>query len=103
MVEYWQKGDECRGYHELFFNGLLLVLYGGLGNRAGGILHSVRDYYSYHFERAYIVEDRKLYEFDLMPLEPRIFDEMSYATFPNKRNAENSLAKTAKKPNKRAK
>ena len=41
MAEYWQKGDKCRGYHELFFNGLLVVLYSGLGNRAGVILHSL--------------------------------------------------------------
>ena len=85
LAEYWQKGAKCCSYHELFFNGLLVVLHGGLGNRAEGILHSVKDYYAYHFERAYIVDDRNRKEFDLMALEPGIFNEISYATFPNKR------------------
>ena len=106
MAEYWQKGGECHGYHELFFNGLFVVLYRGiLGNKAEGILSSVKAYYAYHFERLYIVDPNKLKEYNIMSLEPRIIDEISYATFPNKRNTEMTPAKIAKKqkPSKRAK
>ena len=38
MAEYWESGCKCHDYHELFFNRLLLVLYGGIGNSAEGIL-----------------------------------------------------------------
>ena len=50
-VEYWEKGNKCHGYHELFFNGLFLVLYRGIGNNAVGILISVKVFQAYHFER----------------------------------------------------
>ena len=98
MAEYWQKGAECCGYHELFFNGLFVVLYGGLGNTSEGILRSVKDYHDYHFERPYVVEDEDPDHYDLMALEPGIIDEISYAFFPNsKRNAETTPAKNRKK------
>ena len=98
MAEYWQKGAECRGYHELFFNGLFVVLYdGGLGHTAVGILESVKNYCDYHFERPYIVGDEDPNYYDLIALEPGIVDEISYAFFPNKRNAETTPAKNGKK------
>ena len=105
MAEYWQKGSKCRGYHELFFNGLFVVLYRGIGNKAEGILNSVKAYYAYHFERLYVVDPEELKECNIMCLEPRIIDEISYATFPNKRSAETTPTKTTKKqkPSKRAK
>ena len=97
MIEYWQKGEECRGYHELFFNGLFLVLYGGLGDTAEGITESVKNYYDYHFGRAYIVEGKKTERFETLDIELGYFDEISYAFFPNKRAAEGSTPKSAKK------
>ena len=46
MAEYWEKGGKCHGYHELFFNGLFIVLYGGIENKAVGILNRVKAYYN---------------------------------------------------------
>ena len=99
MAEYWQKGAECRGYHELFFNRLFLVLYGGLGHTAQGILQSVKDYYyNYHFERSYIIEYEGPNYYKLMALEPGIVDKISYAFFPpSKRSAGNTPASSGKK------
>ena len=80
------------------------MLYGGLGNKADGILSSVKSYYSYHFERLYVVnKEEQLKEYNIVPLEPGLFDEIGYATFPNKRSAEMTPGKNGKKPNKGAK
>ena len=79
------------------------MLYGGLGNKAEGILSSVKSYYSYHLERLYVVDEEELEEYDIVSLEPRPFDEIGYATFPNKGSAETTLGKNGKKPNKHAK
>ena len=96
MAEYWQKGAECRGYHELFFNRLFLVLYGGLGHTATGILESTKNYRDYHFERPYILKIEGPDYYDLMALEPGI--EITYAFFPpSKRNAETTPANSGKK------
>ena len=104
MAEYWQKGSKCQGYHELFFNGgLFVVLYGGLGNKAKGILNSVKSYCAYHFERPYIIDKEDLKEYNIVCLEPGLIDEIGYATFPNKRSAQLTPAKNGKKPSKRAK
>ena len=103
MAEYWQKGSKCCGYHELFFNGLFVVLYRGLGNKAKGILNNVKSYYAYHFERLYVINKEDLKEYNIVCLEPGLIDEISYATFPNRKSAEMTLAKNGKKPGKCAK
>ena len=48
----------------------------------------MKDYYDYHFERPYVVKNQGPQYYDLMELEPGFIDEIIYAFFPTKRNAE---------------
>ena len=41
MAQYWESGCKCPGHHDFFFNRLLTIVYGGIGNIAEGILDSV--------------------------------------------------------------
>ena len=94
MAEYWESGCKCHGYHELFLNGLLLVLYGGIRNCAVGILDSAKAFWAYHIQRAFITDLTKL---EVMSIESGITDEISYATFPGKRNTDKTQNKSSKK------
>ena len=78
MARYLEFGDPCYGFYELFLNGILLILYGGMGENAEGVLNSETGFKEFHLTKKGTSDVR---DFDSLEIEPDAADGLTFARF----------------------
>ena len=93
MGYYHRVYRPCNGYHELFFNRLLYVLYRVVGNNIENLARNMGLFDSFYFQ-VRVISNR--YTYDLLSIEPNADNNMQYIQFGEKNaNIANGLKNNA--------
>ena len=105
MMVYNERGNTCYGYHELFFNAILTLLHGSLGDTESEVKQSVIDYRRYYMFKDFKHKE-EIAAIDQLIIQPVSTDEPLFAVFPDCDEEDKVNRRTAlqfKSPNKPAK